>query len=370
MNETKQLWLNEALALVPEFHGREELREHLTHAMRRCHAKSRKTFWMWLRLTLAKNPDTVHFLYEMQENRVPPEVVPETSDGFEYTISEDGSTALISVGDEKVHAVWCVPVASLDWARAQFPVWLRRLPDLEPPELQRQRAIKHRLRYLGRYMTKDQKGSLQKEVADLDEQVKRAYEPLPRYCLMKSQDGRDVPVHRLFLDADDAEIEAIDGDFLNFCPVKIRVTLEPVVDDGIAGGRGVAETSVVEVSNLQIVKSSEEKQEKFERGFLQFKRNSKGELVAPVAFYLSEGMVRSDNGQAGHSNGLTVRPNADLGQVCNTAEGRFENAGKFAPVRPSEEYAPERFGRKRPQRTLDADTIRRAWRASRRARGF
>jgi hypothetical protein len=344
----KQMWMEEALALVPERYGRDEWREYFAPMLGRCNSKSRHTFWQWLRLTLAKSSDTSWLLDLMQESRISPEAEPKSADGFEYVVN--GDTALIKVGDEKAHAIWRIPVAHLDWAKEQFPVWLRRLPDLEPPELARQREIKHQLRYLSRYLTDEQKTSLRKEVDDLSSQVDKAYTPVPRYCLMRSAGGRDTPVHRLFVNAgDDDEVGAINGDFLDYTTTKVKVTLEPVPDkDGIAGGRGESETRIVEVSNLQIVPMSEAKQADFEKSLLQYKITLQGDISETP---------------------LKVMVNWDLGKRTGVY-GQIMDCGESAPLKRSEEYSPERFEGMpiktltpdTPRQGLNVDALRRKWR--------
>lgn len=334
------IWLSEALTLVPEQYGREELREHLTHSLKRCHARSKKTFWQWLRITLAKTPETAEFLEWMVESKLPPEVTPAESDDFEYTVN--GDVVLIPVGDETAHGVWKLPLSQLSWARSMFPVFLKQLPDLEPVELLRQREIKHRLRYLRKYLTQEQLASLKKEIDDLDARAAECYKPVPRYCLMKSTPKRDVAVHRLFIAAtEDDEVTAVNGDFLNFYTVKIRMTLEPVIQNGVcAAQRSEPVTREITVNNLQIVPMSAEHQEKFEAGHLQYKATPQGDI--------SERTLR-------------LLPNADLGKRTGV-NGRVEDCGRMAPLSAEEQYAPERFTRKPVQRSLNPDVIRRRWR--------
>jgi len=348
----RTIWLDEALALIPPQYGRDEWREYFAPLLKRAHCNSKRTFWQFLRINLAKSNDTAWLLEYMQESRVPLEAVPKPPDDFEHTVSADGTTALIPLGDGEHQGIWKIPLKNLQWARNQFPVWLRLLPALEAPELKRQREITHQLRYLRRYMTKTQLASLRQEVDYLDARVKRLYPPVPRYCVTKSEGGRDIAVHRLFVGAtEDDEIEAINGDFLDFTTTKVKVTLEPVPDkDGIAGGRGQSETRIVEVSNLQIVPMSTEQQIKFEGKFLPFKLTPQGDI--------SEKPLR-------------VMVNADLGKrTWNGDTGMIEDCGTFEPLTAREKYSPERFkGMPRkalsadvPRRVLDADAIRRKWR--------
>jgi hypothetical protein len=335
MNAQHNVWLEEALALVPERYRPEDVRPYLTDAMRRCHSKSRRMFWAWLRIQLAKTPESAAYLSDMQESHLQPEVTPTPHDDFPHEISADGTTALIKVGEGEVHGIWKIPVSQLPWARTVMPVFLKKLPDLEPVEVTRQRSIRHQARYMKAKLSVEQLKGFEKELKDLDAQVARLYTPVARYELMKRTPRKDIAVHRLYVGAsDDAEVEvkAVDGDFLNFCPVQIRVTLEPVVKDGIAGGRGETETRIVEMSNIQIVPRSEEQQQKFEKGMFQIKHNDHGELVSPYASDGQGGVVRTGNGQRGHSSGLGINPNWDLGKRTGVEGGRVEDCGKSAPL--------------------------------------
>jgi hypothetical protein len=293
----------------------------------------------------------------MQESRVPCEVAPKKFDDFQYEVSADGTTALIPVGDDSVHGIWKIPIAQLGWAREMMPVFLKRLPDLEPVEVARQRQIRHQSRYMKAKLTVEQRQSFEKELSELDEQIARRYTPVPRYCLMKWTERRDIPVHRLYVTSDDAaDVEAIDGDYLNFCPVKVRIILGPVPDkDGIAGGRGETVESIIEVSNLQIVRMAEdhrqEHQTKFEDRMLQFKYSPQGDISTTP---------------------LRVMPNWDLGKRTG-CHGLLEgdapviiDCGKSAPATLDERrdlglIDSARCGRVGRARDKEADAIRRRW---------
>ncbi len=167
----KQQWLDQITETIPATY-QSDFRQFIKARINRNHSNSRKAFYQWVMLQVARDEDAADFLTWLSYGKLPPEFAPTIDDGFEHTVN--GDVALIPVGDNDVHAVWRIPVAYLDWARAQFPVWLKRLPDLEPIELKRQREIKHQLHYMRRYMTTDQLASLRKEVNNLDAQVKRA----------------------------------------------------------------------------------------------------------------------------------------------------------------------------------------------------
>lgn len=313
----KQLWLNQIIETIPATY-QADFRKFVEARMKRNHSQSRKTFYQWVVLQIARDGDACDFLTWLSYDKLPVEVAPTKLDDFEYTISADGMVALIPVGDDTARGIWKIPANQLSWAREMMPVFLKQLPDLEPVELKRQREIRHQMRYLGRYMTQEYLLGLQKEVATLDAQVARLYQPIARYCLMKWTPKRDIPVHRLYVGVDDdTEVEAVDGDFLNFCPVRVQVILDPVADaDGIAGGRGATETKIIEVANLRIVPMSADKQEKFEKGLYQYR------------YIVNKNGVETPEVDEGS---LKVRPNADLGRRTGV-EGRIEDCGPFQPL--------------------------------------
>src|SRR5258708_2481681 len=133
----------------------------------------------------------------------------------------NGDVALIGVANEDEHAVWRVPVSALEWALSLSPVTLRRLPDLESPEANEIRKLKRRAKSLP-----SQYAVFAQEIEELEAAQSRAYPPVPRYRLVKYQDGEETPVHRLFVNAGIGdEVEAVDGDYLNFTTTKIDVTV-------------------------------------------------------------------------------------------------------------------------------------------------
>jgi hypothetical protein len=321
---TKEAWLDEALALCPEI-VRREADAYLRPLMKRCHAKSKKTFWQFLRINLAKTEETASFLTWMQERFVAEEAP--SSDGFTYEVN--GDVALIAVGNEE-HAVWRVPLETLDWARAVWPVYLKKLPPLECRELEQIRELKKELKRpsFSSTLTHAQRMSFKAEIDQLKAQVDRAYTPLPRYALMKAASGSDVPVHRLFLNAnEDQEVIAIDDDFLNFATTKITVTVQPEVQGGYAARPRRESISEFWVPNLQIVGASDAQQREFEENFLPIKTTLQGDI----------------------SMRLPIQPNADLGRRAG-CYGKVTDCGKFRPVT-VEQYSPERF----------ASKVRNAW---------
>ena len=94
-------------------------------------------------------------------------------------------------------------------------------------------------------------------------------------------EGQEIPVHRLFLDAQRNDgVEAVDGDFLNFTTAKVRVTATPVDTGGTAVAKGDRAPSAwseeVVVPNLYVV-PCDKSQKDFEESFLQVKMTPYGE---------------------------------------------------------------------------------------------
>jgi hypothetical protein len=324
----KESWLQEALALVPQNY-RDEIAESLAPLLKRCHSRSKKSFWQWLRLTLVKSEETAAYLEWMQERFTLPE---QKSDPSDFRFEVNGDTVLIPVGNpETGHGVWKIPVQALSWAREQWPVFLRKLPPLESPERERMRELRRELRlelkrspFLSK-LTRDMRESFVAEIEDLEAQELRAYDPLPRYALLKSTINGDIALHRLFLSASpDQEIIAVDDDFLNFTVAKVTVIVEDVTDGYAACPR---RESTAWVPNLQIVGASAAQQREFEENFLPIKTTLQGDI----------------------SMRLPIQPNADLGRRAG-CYGKVTDCGKFRPAT-VEQYSPERF----------ASKVRNAW---------
>jgi hypothetical protein len=351
-NDQIILWLNEALAQIPTdlpAHAdgtthRDIVAEYLRPLLRRCRATTLPRFWQWLRLQLAKSEDLCYYLAWVREGICPLEVKTssniDTPEGFQYVVN--GETALISVGDAGTFAVWRVPVSCLEWALNLHPVSLKKLPPVESPEQAEIRRLKRRIRTRRPFLTPGQLSALEQKIERLEAADRRAYAPVPRYQLVKYADGREVPVHRLYLDAGAAdEVDAIDGDFLNYTTTKVRVTVEPVVESGLTIVKGTTRPKTwseeVTVQNLRIVNSADA-QNGFEESHLQMKYTPQGDIRE----------CRPDLNQVRPA--LPVQPNATW------RAGRFGqvvDAGKFDPLTPEEQYnySPERF----------ANKIRKAW---------
>jgi hypothetical protein len=191
----------------------------------------------------------------MKESKCPLEVVRPT-DGFQYTVN--GGIALIDVGSSEHPAVWQVPASRLQWALSLYPVRLKELPATESPVTREIRLQRRRLARDGWRMTTEQKDGVIRQLNDLELRKVREYPPAPRYFLVKSIDGVEAAVHRLFVDATrDDEVEAVDGDFLNFTTARVKVTVEPVVTSGLTVAKGnrppAVITEEVVVPNLYVV---------------------------------------------------------------------------------------------------------------------
>ena len=340
----KQRWLDEAIDLCPEI-VRPEARDYLQPLLKRCNSKSKKTFWQWLRLQCARN-GYHNLLSWMQDRRCPLEIT-KVRDGFHYVVN--GDVALIVVANETEHAVWRVPVSRLEWALSLYPVCLKRLPALESYEATQIRRLKRRLRTRMPFLTAQQRQAFEREIEGLEESRRQTYEPAPRFMLVKYEDGREKPVHRLFIDAQrNDEVEAVDGDFLNFTTAKIRVTVEPVTVDGLTIAKGnrlpSAWSEELVVPNLYVV-NSDRSQKDFEDAFLQTKSTPQGDIKTT----------------------LRIQPNADLGKRTGV-NGRVMDCGSFDPLT-SDERVEAGLGGAEVRPTDEAAAIRRKWLAPKSAWG-
>jgi hypothetical protein len=338
VNNDQTRWLDEALAQIPkdlpanadETTHRQIVDSYLRPLLKRCKATTRPRFWQWLRLQLAKSEYLCQYLAWVREGRCSLEVKTDSPEGFQYVVN--GNVALISVGDAGTFAVWRVPASSLEWALSLHPVKLRKLPPVESPEAVEIRRLKRRIKTRRPFLIPGQLSALEQKIARLEAADRRAYAPVPRYQLVKYVDGREIPVHRLYLDAGAAdEVDTVDGDFLNFTTTRVRVTVEPVVESGLTIAKGTTRPKTwseeVTVQNLQITNNADA-QKGFEESQLQVKMTPQGDI----------------------DTHLPIQPNATwrAGRF-----GRVVDAGKFDPLTPKEQYmySPERF----------ANKIRRAW---------
>jgi hypothetical protein len=316
----KTRWLDEALSQIPvdlkaDVEGtthREIADSYLRPLLKRCRATSRIRFWQWLRFQLAKSEETSRYLTWMRESKCPLEIKT-TDGGFKYVVN--GDVALVEVSSEADHAVWRLPASRLDWASSLYPVTLRRLPALESTEARQLRLLKRRVKREMPFLTPGQRQAFEREIEALEFSQSCAYEPTPRFTLVKYQDGRETPVHRLFLDAGrNDEVSAVDGDFLNFTTAKVRVTVEPVTVDGLTIAKGNRPPSAwseeLTVPNLCVV-NSDQSQKEFEDSVLQAKTTAHGDI----------------------DTHLKIQPNASWRAGCH---GQVVEAGKFEPLTPEE----------------------------------
>lgn len=327
--QQRQIWLEQALALIPqqpdapeEVRYRDQARAYLEPLMKRCRANSRPRWWQWLRIILAKDDEYVPLLDCMRESRVPPE--PETPkpvvEGFKPPeINGDVALILVETGDK--HAIWRVPLDRLPWALEQYPVFLKELPPVEHPREEELRAMKRKLEKDRPFMIPAAVNALIKGIEEAELENARAYDPIPRYCLMKSVGGKDIPVHRLFMDVigydagDETTIVPIDGDFLNFAGTKVRFTAEPITTDGHAMAKGdrppTTYSQELWMPNLQLVPygSDEAGKKKFQKSILQVKLNAHGDIAER----------------------LPIQPNVNEGSKAGCF-GRAVNIGKSEPI--------------------------------------
>jgi hypothetical protein len=300
MNNQTQSWLDEALDLCPDDESiRQEARDYLQPLMKRCRSNSRKAFWQFLRLTLAKSQDTAIFLAWMQESKLRP--VEKAKDGFHYHIN--GDVALISVTSGDDHAVWRIPVSRLEWALSMYPVSLKRLPELESHNAAKIRQLKAKVK---RERSSSKRAGLENDITKLEVAEQREYPPVPRYMLIKNADAQEFEVHRIYTNAgDNDQIKPVDDDFMNFATTRVRFIFEatncPVVP------YPTFQTEVA-VQNLQIINNADAQQD-FEKSFLQVKETPHGDIKTSLA----------------------VRANADLGRRTGV-NGFIQDCGGFVPL--------------------------------------
>lgn len=221
----------------------------------------------------------------------------------------NGDVALIEVANEDEHAVWRVPVCSLEWALSLYPLTLRRLPDLESPEAYEIRKLKRQAKSLP-----SQFNVFAQEIEELEAAQSRAYPPVPRYRLVKYQDGEEIPVHRSFVNAGSAdEVEAVDGDYLNFTTTKIDVTVRLLPNPKARANPELVWNEAKTVQNLRIVNNAEA-QQKFEQAVLQAKYDPSGNIKTK----------------------LRVQPNADLGTRTGVEGGKVADCGVHRPLNAQE----------------------------------
>jgi hypothetical protein len=196
------------------------------------------------------------YLMWMRESKCRPEVVA-PREGFQYAVN--GGVGLIDVGTPEQPAVWRVPVERLDWALSMYPVRLKELPSLESQTVGAYRRLRRKLQREGPFLAQVGRQALEQEIDQLQQQAAREYNPTPRYELVKSVNGEDVPLHRLYLEAGRYdEVEALDGDFLNYTDTTVRVTMTLKAERGIAirkGDQPVISVEELSLPNLRVTNS-------------------------------------------------------------------------------------------------------------------
>jgi hypothetical protein len=314
MTDQRQQWLTEAVNQIPTvFYTRDEAIEMLTALLPRCRAQSKSRFWQWLRLQLAKSTHS-NLLAYLKEPADPTEPLSKAEPPFPYKIN--GNIALIDLGI----CVWKVPVRALDWVRSVWPVYAKQLPAVQTCEL---RELKRQYRQNRKDMSPVLREQFRQSIGALEKALEDAP---PRFAVYKSGDGRDIPIHQLYLSAEpDEEIGASDGDYANYCDVQAIVTVRPVFEDGATCLPGIADPTdlgprveqVRSIPNLYLKCSSDNPhpnrqrlQNEWEKKILQAKSNEHGDIVTT----------------------LRTQPNADLGKRTGIEGGRIADCGKFVPL--------------------------------------
>jgi hypothetical protein len=280
----RQLWLSEILALVPFASARDDLRSYLTSLLPRCHAKTRHAFVQWSRLQIGRMPDECRdeYLDWIQERHLPLNITP-ANGRFRFEPAEHGETALVDVGSDENPAVLRIPQARLEWLQGLYPCTLRQLPVLEGYFAEKLRREKARLRRDRWMLVPKSREMLERLIAGLEEleQRERQRTPIPRYQLTKSIDGREVGVHRLFMNAGpNDEVGCRNDNYLDYGKVESRIVVKPAgyLSEDLAWKCGLQEEPRVElIDNLYIVKNAD-RQDRFEDSMLQTKQTLQGDV--------------------------------------------------------------------------------------------
>jgi hypothetical protein len=328
-NSPAKVWLAEFLCQISDPGNREIVSAYLRKELRRCNSKSRERFRLWLRMTLARAPSLpvgiidgidVDWNEPLHEDLQKPSLKLER-EPFEYHIN--GAIALISLtnaaGDS---VVWKIPADRLDWAKNIAPVYLNKLAPLEPSEAGELRRLKVKQKRTNIFKNMAEREASENEVARLTRVVERLKSsPTPqRYSIMKTVDGKEVQVHRLFLNAGLAEeVIANDGDFTNYTSLPVRTITTPTYCDGVRYEPDLkaprqTTTDVDFFSNLELVPHFvvpiAKSQEKFEKSMLSIKFTPHGDI----------------------DDRLPTLPNADLGRRTGVGGGFVNDCGKSASV--------------------------------------
>ena len=211
----------------------------------------------------------------------------EPHNNFQCLVNE--SVAFVDLGVR----VWRLPVSALEWARNLWPVYAKQLPSVQTQEL---KAIKRQFRQSRKGMTPALREQFSQSIGAMEKAIE---DSAPRFAVYKSMNGRDVPVHQLWLSAESGlEIGASDGDYTNYCDVRATVIISPKFDENeIALTPGVAQPGdasprieqVRTIPNLYLKNGSdnpspnrERLQTEWENGFMQVITNKRGEVVTTL----------------------------------------------------------------------------------------
>jgi len=299
-----QQYVREYVALVPEGALRNWAKEFFSPArLRRCHAKSRKTFSQWVQMQLAREPEYQELAdYFVKALLVEPEVVKTTDErghdqNYDIEVNEAEGLAFIKVSEIPL-LVWRLPLDKLAWAKALLPVTVK---EKDSPLSRELRAVQHELANTSSESTKQE---LVSKLAELEiEKVKER----KRYVLTKRLNGSIVPLHRLYIETfvrpDLAlyglDVAANDGDYLNFSKSRFEEVHVPIFENGIAWTVSVA-TKESLIDNLLVVSAKDFAMWEDEGDIVSPERDSKGCAVVPVGenqdFY--SGIVARCQGEA------------------------------------------------------------------------
>jgi hypothetical protein len=285
--EQLEMWVHQYLDIVPAGVIRDEAREFFSpERLRGCHSRSRKTFAQWVRLNLARSEHSGLLEY-LQEHRLPPEVETKKTGDEVAVYSLNNGVALIPLATGEEFAIWKVPAGErLDWCLGQFPLRLRRLPPTENVFEFQLRKVRRQLADATKYGKSALIEALSQTVEELQAKVARESQrtQIPRFVLIKSIDGREQLLHRLYYkEFNDATLregdilDCVDGDFLNYGTPQIPVTLEPLASGSGVLVRAANPDEAQPVSNF-FIKKDPITQEHFEESLLPTRVTAQGDI--------------------------------------------------------------------------------------------
>jgi hypothetical protein len=144
-------------------------------------------------------------------------------------IIRQGDTLLIKVAHPDGAVIWKIPAKDAEFVKNALPVFAKALPPLEPFEAAELRSLQNKRRRDRWRLKPAERETLEREIENAKAVLERAKsrEPIPRYGIYKTIEGRDVGVHRLYLNArEDEQASAFDGDMTNFCAVPLRYKVQ------------------------------------------------------------------------------------------------------------------------------------------------